>query len=632
MMKWNGVALQPGFQACVAAGFTEQYCFDSYEIPDVGCGYTGQLRINCAVYRGYRSGQRSFYSCGLKQDITDCKPPTYETAIAECYDIPTPPPYESRSIGDWLEIEELDVHALAPNPPDFPMPDRPTREPRKCCEVYVGPTCEKNRIELDRQVTGFMPNMEITVTWNDTTVDPPEIKTWSGPKTKSQNPLVRPESSRRRRHLEQHSSRPPCSDFPSGNSCLSGIVWPAGLIELAGAVSISGSAIPVGANLTGILRSGQTGSYKSCFCTCHPGYKVHNNADCRKGSGDPIQPCCPDIVMNSHTTREIENGQYYIFLDDIHDGAGEWDPKETWHKDGYFPTKPCDEQVPFLNKSCPRIKINYKKQFNWGYSSEPPFPECAHVCNKAKAEAFVRDFCNTTKTAPYNQTKVEFDAFEEKKRIMQEGRSSLLSWTRENQVFVSETVKVFDCTSPPEKSNDANWVDARIYGGSLGAPVHKNDNMGKLKLNKWCRLKNCKHNQCLKVKTPCDMDTTSSDVYQLMFANTAENTCPVDTSWATYDTNSYECVDKITAMGNNPMGLGFGITFCILAILLIPTGCVITYTALQEYDNKVHVFEKKMMEVQQAPGPASPAFSSPTPLRLAAHPDPKMQADRKSVV
>lgn len=116
---------------------------------DLGCGYTGMYKIKCHQENEYEVGMGI---CNWKLDLSQCVPPTYEKALAECYTIETttittttklPIPVFMDIIKNNLTVAEL------PDKFEIPTVVPPTE---KCCEPYVGSVCMTN-VNFPRQDT-----------------------------------------------------------------------------------------------------------------------------------------------------------------------------------------------------------------------------------------------------------------------------------------------------------------------------------------------------------------------------------------------------------------------------------------------------------------------------------------------
>lgn len=116
---------------------------------DLGCGYTGMYKIKCHQENEYEVGMGI---CNWKLDLSQCVPPTYEKALAECYTIETttittttklPIPVFMDIIKNNLTVAEL------PEKFEIPTVVPPTE---RCCEPYVGSVCMTN-VNFPRQDT-----------------------------------------------------------------------------------------------------------------------------------------------------------------------------------------------------------------------------------------------------------------------------------------------------------------------------------------------------------------------------------------------------------------------------------------------------------------------------------------------
>lgn len=100
----------------------------------LGCGYSGSFRIMC-VDNG--AGQ-----CSLDVDISTCVPPTYTTALDDCYTVPTTttlPQSDQPTVSDFLAVEEIPM-TMAALPKTLHISTQ-TTTPYPCCEVHVGSEC-----------------------------------------------------------------------------------------------------------------------------------------------------------------------------------------------------------------------------------------------------------------------------------------------------------------------------------------------------------------------------------------------------------------------------------------------------------------------------------------------------------
>jgi hypothetical protein len=105
---------------------------------DLGCGYSGQYKIDCTA----TPAEAAQNKCSYKVDISACSPPTYSQALDACYTVPTTttlPSVTMQTVEDWLGIEEINF-TVAQLPTFFNITTQ-TTTPFPCCEVHVGSVC-----------------------------------------------------------------------------------------------------------------------------------------------------------------------------------------------------------------------------------------------------------------------------------------------------------------------------------------------------------------------------------------------------------------------------------------------------------------------------------------------------------
>jgi hypothetical protein len=168
------------------------------------------------------------------------------------------------------------------------------------------------------------------------------------------------------------------------------------------------------------------------------------------------------------------------------------------------------------------------------------WPQCLSVCNQEKAQADLKaQACDGELPSSINQT----DVLQKKIDSMKAKRKELETWTSNRMVTVNEMTNVIDCfaDSLPRRYN------------SMAYPQMRSAGFDKMPLHNECRLHGCEAKQCLRVKKPCRVP---------IIFDQPEALCQI------YEPNgTYECVDKIGIMANNPMSLGFGITWMVVGAI-----------------------------------------------------------------
>jgi len=108
---------------------------------DLGCGYTGMYKIKCHQENEYEVGMGI---CNWKLDLSQCVPPTYEKALAECFTIETTTITTTTKLPIPVFMDIIKNNLTVAEPPDeFEIPTvLPPTE--RCCEPYVGSVCMTN--------------------------------------------------------------------------------------------------------------------------------------------------------------------------------------------------------------------------------------------------------------------------------------------------------------------------------------------------------------------------------------------------------------------------------------------------------------------------------------------------------
>lgn len=224
---------------------------------------------------------------------------------------------------------------------------------------------------------------------------------------------------------------------------------------------------------------------------------------------------------------------------------GRWDPHKSYTRQAaYFPVVHCGSQPVSIPRPCPRVRVEMIAN-----QPHPNYPQCNHICSIGKARADLAALCN--ETARPEKGQLEQQALNAKIQSMRDHQAQLQSWSVGNTPRVTEAVEVIDC------------IDDRLprrYNG-IGEPRFSGG-FDKLRLHNQCRLHSCKRNQCLKIRTQCpvpQMDTAPERMC---------NSGDQDTQ--------YECVDKVQLMWNDPLSLGFGISWAGIALFMF-VGAIVTF-------------------------------------------------------
>jgi len=117
--------------------------------PDLGCGYKGIFKVTCGpdFYNDTETGNEYTDSgnCSYKVDISTCSPPSYQTAVSECY---VEESFGGQSgenimptINKFLDIEDLNITTAEPAK-NHTIKDV---EREQCCTVHVGSECVGGR-------------------------------------------------------------------------------------------------------------------------------------------------------------------------------------------------------------------------------------------------------------------------------------------------------------------------------------------------------------------------------------------------------------------------------------------------------------------------------------------------------
>jgi len=287
-------------------------------------------------------------------------------------------------------------------------------------------------------------------------------------------------------------------------------------------------------------------------------------------------PCC-EVNVASLCEKDRGFPKYGTGAD------GRWDPHLSYTRAvPYFPVVPCGDQPVSIPRPCPRIAVNMIEN-----QTHPNFPQCNSICNLNKARAELAHVCHQNQTSAREQ--LEQTALNAKIQNMKDHHAALQSWSVGRTPKVTEAVEVIDCI-------DDNLP--RRYNG-IGEPKFSGG-FDKLRLHNQCRLHSCKRNQCLKIKTPCPI--------------TQMTTPPERQCDSGQDDTKYECVDKVQIMWNNPLSLGFGISWAGIALFMF-CGAIASFviTKRREGDEGVRFGNGEDQEIGNDPtllagrgGPGSP--------------------------
>lgn len=241
--------------------------------------------------------------------------------------------------------------------------------------------------------------------------------------------------------------------------------------------------------------------------------------------------CC-EVHVASLCEPERNFPQYGAYSD------GRWEPSSSYNgSNAYFPLIECGNQPNATIRPCPRVAISRTEG-----AKDLLFPQCQEACSLDKALLQLQKLCN--ETARPEKRENELASHERKIKSMRDHKLQLETWTLERSPKVTETLEVVDCMEDiPRRFN------------SLGNPVYQS-NFEKLRLHRSCRVHGCKNNQCLRVRRPCEIPPMHSEPELARICRP-----PVDPA-------TFECVDKITIMSNNPLSLGIGIGWAGLALIM----------------------------------------------------------------
>lgn len=244
-------------------------------------------------------------------------------------------------------------------------------------------------------------------------------------------------------------------------------------------------------------------------------------------------PCC-EVHVGS-VCRPDQN-----FIYPAKTVLGRWQPDLSYKREtGYFPVVPCDQQAKSQPRKCPRVKIKEINQAYWQW------PHCLSACSNAMAQANFMKVCN--RTANPDMEVKEKAAHKKKIASMAMHARKLEDWTAQKMPTVISSKEVIDCFADrlPRRYN------------SLALPQMRTG-FEKMPLHNQCRLHQCTAKQCLTIKRTCNVP----------FVHVApEVMCNVHRPNGTF-----ECVEKISIMSNNPMSLGFGIAWMIIGSVFLCAG------------------------------------------------------------
>jgi hypothetical protein len=118
------------------------------EIPDLGCGYTGNFKLTCVQTN---LPQKQVGHCQWEVDISTCNAPDHNKQLDECfmttttttqYIVPVTTPTTTTlriPTMDWMKVEQLDLEYVKDLEDKHEIP---TQAPRStCCEPHVSSVC-----------------------------------------------------------------------------------------------------------------------------------------------------------------------------------------------------------------------------------------------------------------------------------------------------------------------------------------------------------------------------------------------------------------------------------------------------------------------------------------------------------